>query len=128
NFLGWPTEASDSAITQLFAWFAINGLPALIHGAISSAIAISITAWLFQSTDSRLVGIWAISFYTLLYLVLLSLKASITEASIEAAVQLVGLWLGIAFCVRPAEHANHKHQGGVSAVRYRGADWPRDRP
>jgi hypothetical protein len=113
DYLGWPAGASDTAVSQVFTWFLVNGVPALIHGAISSSIAILITARLFQSADLRLVGVGTISFYTLLYLVLLLIKGSVTQATIEAAVQLVGLWLGIAFCVHPADDRKHKPQGGI---------------
>jgi hypothetical protein len=113
-YLGWPAEASDSAIGQVFAWFVVNGLPNLVHGVISSGIAILITARLFHSADMRIVGAGTAGLYAVLFLILVSVNGRMTEASIEAAVQLVGLWLGIAFFVHPAGDTKHKLQTGIT--------------
>src|SRR3974390_3119813 len=73
-YFGWPHEASDSAIGQIFAWFVVNGLPDLVHGVISSGIAILITARLFHSADMRIVGAGTAGLYAVLFLVLVSVN------------------------------------------------------
>ncbi len=104
--LSWPTEMLGSG-GQVLVWFVSNGTPSLVYGTASSALAVFIVTWLFHSTRAKVVGVWTAGSYTLLYIVLLSVKGNLTQASIEAGVQLVGLWLGVAFCVRPGGDARH---------------------